>query len=569
MPVRMPLPDGDENSSSNTYSSTPSYVNMNICWVENKTNSNFTLQCCALTAFTSMTGVALARRGVARVSASCYRRAPSASAVDAASSSSKHGVTPLPAADSSGCRPFFNVPNLDDLCAKTFSSTKRVHHSPKKLFAVVADVDRYEEFVPFCARSRVVRRHDDAHFEAELEIGFKLFNERYLSSVTLVEDESVTAEAIRDAEGKGSSLFERLVSTWEFAPGATPDECVVSFDIDFRVASVMHAQAVGLFFEEVSRMQINAFEERCDALYGRPKRREIIAPNAGTASSDDEAFAETATARSLAEATPPREEWETHVLAEFALVAKRSVGQATQEESAGARGDTGGNGGSEGLGLRDFSAACTALARHGVQPFAAVSSRPLLCGALHVALDTAGAGRVTLAQAVAAARLSRQEGLESGMREADAGELEGYLMDQLRSLKRRMPHVVRLASQQQYAQSPGSAGTGSSGERGGEDGSGIKSGGSEGECSKDSGFDILMETAMADVMVDAALEGADQLARELFEALDVDRSGMVTGEEWADAVAGHPGLLSPHTLDGILRLGVLFRQARGSNGGDV
>ena len=72
---------------------------------------------------------------------------------------------------------------------------------------------------------------------------------------------------------------------------------------------------------------------------------------------------------------------------------------------------------------------------------------------------------------------------------------------------------------------------------------------------------------MADVMVEQALEGADQLAGELFDALDVDGSGTVTGDEWAAAARSHPGLLSPHTLDGILRLGVLVRQARGDGGG--
>ena len=109
----------------------------------------------------------------------------------------------------------------------------------------------------------MLRRTSHTRFEAELEIGFRLFNERYVSDVSLVPGESVTAEAVRTPGG----LFERLVSTWRFERGAHPRECVVKFDIDFRVGSVLHAQAVGLFFEEVSRMQINAFEARCVELY--------------------------------------------------------------------------------------------------------------------------------------------------------------------------------------------------------------------------------------------------------------------------------------------------------------
>ena len=64
-------------------------------------------------------------------------------------------------------RRFFEVPNLSDLCEKTFSSSKTVQHSPEDLFAVVADVDRYREFVPFCAGSRVLRRTSHSRFEAE------------------------------------------------------------------------------------------------------------------------------------------------------------------------------------------------------------------------------------------------------------------------------------------------------------------------------------------------------------------------------------------------------------------
>ena len=87
---------------------------------------------------------------------------------------------------------------------------------------------------------------------------------------------AVTAEAVTDAPD-ASGLFERLDTRWRFAPGSHDDECEVRFNIDFRVGSVIHAHAVGLFFEEVSKMQIEAFEERCDELYGRgggARRRE-------------------------------------------------------------------------------------------------------------------------------------------------------------------------------------------------------------------------------------------------------------------------------------------------------
>jgi hypothetical protein len=154
-----------------------------------------------------------------------------------------------------------------------------------------------------------------------------------------------------------------------------------------------------------------------------------------------------------------------------------------------------------------------------VSPFGkAVSSRPLLCGALHVALDVRGCGRVTADDAAAATRLVERigkgvvggegvgvggEGVGvggEGVREADAAALGGYLREQLSALKRRLPNVARLASTQQQR---------------------VLDGEDDDFAAEDEGneFDILVETAMADVVTEQALEGVDGLAAKLTETL--------------------------------------------------
>ena len=52
-----------------------------------------------------------------------------------------------------------------------------------------------------------------------------------------------------------------------FAPGATPNSCVVDFSVQLRVSSPLHAHALELFFAEVAERQICAFEERCRQVY--------------------------------------------------------------------------------------------------------------------------------------------------------------------------------------------------------------------------------------------------------------------------------------------------------------
>ena len=458
-------------------------------------------------------------------------------------------------------RRFFEVPNLSDLCEKTFSSSKTVQHSPEDLFAVVADVDRYQEFVPFCAGSRVLRRTSHTRFEAELEIGFRLFNERYVSDVSLVPGESVTAEAVRTPGG----LFERLVSTWRFERGAHPRECVVKFDIDFRVGSVLHAQAVGLFFEEVSRMQINAFEARCVELY---RGRAAGAVSGSSRVGGVQALGGSGSGAQTTKQSTETPRWETELRAAFHSAEIAGRGRENLEKDGWTnRGDADAREpGEPGLGLRDFAIACASL--DGVSPFGkAVSSRPLLCGALHVALDVRGCGRVTADDAAAATRLVERigkgvvggegvgvgnEGVGvggEGVREADAAALGGYLREQLSALKRRLPNVARLASTQQQR---------------------VLDGEDDDFAAEDEGneFDILVETAMADVVTEQALEGVDGLAAKLTETLGGGGKEARVGEtNWAAAATTMDDLLSSRTLDGILRLGVLVRQARGGGAG--
>lgn len=64
-------------------------------------------------------------------------------------------------------------------------------YSPEQLFAVVAAVDMYQDFLPWCKRSDIVQRHSDSAFDAELEIGFKFLVESYVSHVQLVKPKMI------------------------------------------------------------------------------------------------------------------------------------------------------------------------------------------------------------------------------------------------------------------------------------------------------------------------------------------------------------------------------------------
>ena len=145
-------------------------------------------------------------------------------------------------------------------------------------------MDSYAAFVPFCAgarrtprerwgreREREALARGEEYFEADLEIGFKLFNEKYTSAVTCARPERVTATSV------SSGLFRSMTTTWKFSPldddededpvtGLPAAGVIVDFEIDFEVKDPMHAAAVSVVFDDVARSQIQAFEKRCRQL---------------------------------------------------------------------------------------------------------------------------------------------------------------------------------------------------------------------------------------------------------------------------------------------------------------
>eukprot|EP00898_Chlorokybus_atmophyticus_P000630 jgi/Chlat1/1568/Chrsp123S01835 len=155
---------------------------------------------------------------------------------------------------------------------------RKVHHekrllpyTPEQLFDVVADVSHYEQYVPWCQRSRVLRKRSPESLEAELEVGFKFFVERYVSLVTLKRPEMVKATSIE------SNLFHHLINKWEFSPGPRPGTSWLTFTVDFQFKSQLYAQAANLFFSEVVQRMVRSFEERCDKVYKTNKVSQRVA----------------------------------------------------------------------------------------------------------------------------------------------------------------------------------------------------------------------------------------------------------------------------------------------------
>ncbi|XP_072989356.1 uncharacterized protein [Typha latifolia] len=150
--------------------------------------------------------------------------------------------------------------------SKTYEERRVMGYSPEQLFTVVAAVDLYEDFVPWCQRSRVIRRNSDGSIDAELEIGFKFLVESYVSHVEMEKPKYIKTTASQ------SGLFDHLINIWEFNPGPVPGTCDLYFFVDFKFQSPLYRQVASMFFKEVVSRLVGSFSDRCHRIYGPPIR---------------------------------------------------------------------------------------------------------------------------------------------------------------------------------------------------------------------------------------------------------------------------------------------------------
>ena len=141
----------------------------------------------------------------------------------------------------------------------THAEVRVLHHPPEQLFDLVADVERYPEFLPWCVDASIRRREGDL-IVADLVIGYRMFRERFTSTVALDRPRRID---VTYSDGP----FRYLNNHWIFAPEG-PDSCVIDFFVDFEFRSRVLQAVVGRVFGEAVKVMVHAFERRADELFG-------------------------------------------------------------------------------------------------------------------------------------------------------------------------------------------------------------------------------------------------------------------------------------------------------------
>ncbi len=149
-----------------------------------------------------------------------------------------------------------------------FSNKRRVRHSAEKMFDLVADVERYPEFVPMCralkVRQRTPKPDGSEIIVADMTVSFQLVRETFTSRVTL--DRPNLKILVEYLQGP----FSKLENRWTFE-SKSDESCDVGFFISYEFKSRMLAVLMGAMFDAAFQRFAAAFEKRADVVYGPPR----------------------------------------------------------------------------------------------------------------------------------------------------------------------------------------------------------------------------------------------------------------------------------------------------------
>lgn len=140
----------------------------------------------------------------------------------------------------------------------THAEKRKMPYTPEQMFDLVAGVDRYPEFLPWCIASRITKREGNIFF-ADLVIGYKMVRERFTSRVTALRPDHIHVEYL-------SGPMKYLSNHWRFLP--EPDGgCMIDFFVEFEFKNPIIRKLMEVFFNEAVKRMVAAFEARAKELY--------------------------------------------------------------------------------------------------------------------------------------------------------------------------------------------------------------------------------------------------------------------------------------------------------------
>ena len=146
----------------------------------------------------------------------------------------------------------------------SFQTNHKINHSADEMFALVADVEKYPQFVPYCQsleiKGQQIQENGSTLIIADMTVAYKLIRETFTSKTTITpSDYSIISES---TEGP----FSHMLNCWSFNP-VSESTCEVNFSIKYEFKSRMLNILMSRLFDRIFRKYSAAFESRADEIY--------------------------------------------------------------------------------------------------------------------------------------------------------------------------------------------------------------------------------------------------------------------------------------------------------------
>ncbi len=141
-------------------------------------------------------------------------------------------------------------------------------YSAEQMFDLVADVARYQEFLPWVAATRV-RSNGEHEMIADMLVGFKNLREKFTSKVTKSRPERIEVQYL-------DGPMRDLDNVWLFRP-LDDQSCEIDFSVSFSFRNALFEKLAGQYVDKAFRKMVAAFETRAEALYGSSNSSAISA----------------------------------------------------------------------------------------------------------------------------------------------------------------------------------------------------------------------------------------------------------------------------------------------------
>lgn len=138
------------------------------------------------------------------------------------------------------------------------SETRYLPYSPDQLYALVADVGSYAEFLPWVVATRV-KSDSESEMIADMIVGFKHLREKFTSHVKKIPGEVIAVEYL-------DGPLRDLENVWKFRPHGD-GHCAVDFNVAFTFKNRIFENLAGQYFDRAFRKMVSAFEDRAAQLY--------------------------------------------------------------------------------------------------------------------------------------------------------------------------------------------------------------------------------------------------------------------------------------------------------------